>query len=68
MVKQELDRRQAEIEAKQLKLGGVWREGEYAERTLVQKDGGLWLSMAPTCAKPGTGPSWKLVVKRGAAG
>ena len=70
MVVKPLQARIAELEQKQLTLGGVWREGQhYAERTLCQKDGGLWLSMAPTSAKPGNGsPAWKLVVKKGAAG
>ena len=70
MVVKPLQARIAELEQKQLTLGGVWREGQqYGERTLVQKDGGLWLSMAPTSAKPGNGsPSWRLVVKKGAAG
>jgi hypothetical protein len=69
MVKQELDRRQAELEAKQLKLGGVWRAGEhYAENTLVTHAGGLWISRAPTEARPGSGsPSWRLAVKSGDA-
>jgi hypothetical protein len=69
MVLKPLEARIEAVEAKALTLGGVWREGQYAERTLVQKDGGLWLSMAPTSAKPGNGSgAWKLVVKRGAAG
>ena len=70
LVVEPLERKIADLEQKQIKLGGIWREGQqYDERTLVQKDGGLWLSMAPTSAKPGNGsPAWKLVVKRGAAG
>jgi hypothetical protein len=66
-IKQELDRRIAELEAKQLKLGGVWKAGQsYGENTLVTYAGGLWISRAPTEARPGNGsPSWRLAVKSG---
>ena len=37
----------ADLEQKQLKLGGTWKAGErYAENTLVSFQGGLWLSRA----------------------
>ena len=66
-IKQELDRRMAEIEAKQLKLGGVWKASErYAENTLVSFQGGLWISRADTTARPGgSSPAWRLCVKKG---
>jgi hypothetical protein len=51
-----LEKRIEELEAKQLSLGGVWKEGErYRENTLVSYQGGLWLARANTTAKPGSG-------------
>ena len=65
-----LKARIAELEQKQLKLGGVWKAGErYAENTLVSFQGGLWICRADnTGARPGSGsPAWRLAVKRGDA-
>ena len=58
-----------ELEAKQLKLGGVWKASErYTENTLVSFQGGLWLARADTDTRPGAGsPAWRLAVKSGDA-
>jgi len=48
---------------------GSWQPNTgYARGSLVVKDGGLWLSMADTTAKPGTDDSWRLVTKAGKDG
>ena len=62
-----LQKKIAELEQKQLTLGGVWKAGErYKENTLVSFQGGLWISRADTTARPGSGsPSWRLCVKKG---
>ena len=69
MVVEPLQKQIAELEQKQLKLGGVWKAGErYKENTLVSFQGGLWLSRADTDTRPGSGsPSWRLAVKKGDA-
>lgn len=65
-----LEKRIAELEARQIKMAGVWKEGiAYEENSLVSFQGGLWLARAATSARPGSGsPAWRLAVKRGAAG
>ena len=67
LVVEPLERKIADLEQKQLKLGGVWKAGErYKENTLVSFQGGLWISRADTTARPGSGsPSWRLCVKKG---
>jgi hypothetical protein len=57
------------LEAGQIKMAGVWKEGEsYPENALCSHAGALWLSRGPTQAKPGAGsPAWRLCVKRGDA-
>lgn len=70
----ELERRVAELEARPsgIKWCGVWRETRqsgdpqsYDAANLVTHGGSLWVSTTKTTERPGYGPGWKLVVKRG---
>jgi hypothetical protein len=60
----------ADLEAKQLKMGGVWKAGvRYQESSLVTHQGGLFLALCDTDTRPGGGsPAWRLAVKAGAGG
>jgi hypothetical protein len=62
-----LRERIAELEAKQVTLDGVWKDGEtYRERCLVTHRGGLWESKKPDNRdRPGTSAAWQLRVKAG---
>lgn len=44
---------------------GVWREGQYKAGDAVTWAGSLWIANEDTAAKPDTGESWQLAVKRG---
>jgi hypothetical protein len=47
---------------------GVWKEGAtYNEGSLVTRAGSLWCAVQQTAMKPGSDPSWRLIVKAGQA-
>lgn len=47
---------------------GSWMPGDYRRGHLVTMGGSLWLALADSAEKPGTGANWKMVTKRGADG
>lgn len=50
-----------------VKWAGTFAHGKnYHEGQLVTDRGALWLALRDTAARPGSDPSWRLVVKRGA--
>jgi hypothetical protein len=50
------------------KYCGVYQAGlDYIAGSLVTRSGGLWLATIDTKDTPGTGSSWRLIVKEGAA-
>jgi hypothetical protein len=58
----------AEVEAKQLRFGGVFEPGQsYSPGSLVIKAGGLWHCNSPTTDTPGKSNAWTLAVKSGEA-
>jgi hypothetical protein len=62
-----LEMRIAELEARPVpSWAGTHAEGKtYSECAMVTHRGGLWLATRATVAPPGSGPDWKLIVKRG---
>lgn len=61
-----LKARVAELEARQLKYSGTYRDSEvYRAGEMVSHAGSLWHCEATTASKPGTDSTWKLCVKRG---
>lgn len=65
----ELKQKVAQLEAAPLpKYCGIHRDGEtYVAGSLVTRKGGLWLSTDTTMLAPGTGSTWRLIVKEGRA-
>jgi hypothetical protein len=47
--------------------GTFSEDNEYVPGDLCRHAGGLWLAVASTSQRPGTGPGWRLIVKRGDA-
>ena len=63
-----LAERVKELEARQMKYMGVFKDGQRYERgELVTVSGSLWHTNEPTILRPPGGP-WVLVAKRGADG
>jgi hypothetical protein len=62
-----LKRRIAALESSQLKYAGVFREGvTYRRGSIVSHGGSAWHADEETTdQRPGTGPGWRLMVKRG---
>ena len=63
-------KRIAELEARsELHMAGTYKAGQrYRENGLVSFQGGLWLCLADTDTRPGSGlAGWHLAVKRGEA-
>lgn len=66
-----VERRVRELDTRTLAdaYRGVYVPGEHYQRgQLATWDGGLWLALEDSTAKPGTGDGWKLVTKRGRDG
>jgi hypothetical protein len=56
----------ADLEQRQLRFKGVWREGNvYEANSLVIKRGGLWIAKATTITPPGSSDDWCLCTKSG---
>jgi hypothetical protein len=56
----------ADLEQRQLRFKGVWREGNvYEANSLVIKRGGLWIAKATTITPPGSSDDWRLCTKSG---
>jgi hypothetical protein len=47
--------------------GTFSEDSKYVPGDLCTDAGGLWLAVASTSQRPGTGPGWRLIVKRGDA-
>ena len=64
-----LRQRIAELEQGQVHMAGTYKAGQrYRQNGLVSFQGGLWLCLADTDTRPGSGsPAWRLAVKRGDA-
>ena len=64
-----LRERIAELEQGQVHMAGTYKAGQrYRQNGLVSFQGGLWLCLADTDTRPGSGsPAWRLAVKRGDA-
>jgi hypothetical protein len=62
--REEIERRFAEIEARQLRFHGTHEPGRsYKQNSMVVKKGGLWVALVDTVATPGNDASWQLAVK-----
>lgn len=49
-----------------LRYRGVWLQDKtFAVGSVVTHSGSLWLAKEPTDRRPGTDPSWKMIVKNG---
>jgi hypothetical protein len=61
-----LEEKVADLDQRQLRFRGVWREGNvYEANSLVIKRGGLWIAKATTTTPPGSSDDWCLCTKSG---
>jgi hypothetical protein len=58
-----LEARVAELEARQLKYLGVWRDAPHLPGNLVTHAGALWHCWKATTTRPGTSDDWQLTGK-----